>query len=579
MLQTIKARALLVGVATMCVTIGIAAMSLVFGQRLVDDINATRRIASALRNHTIADMYHEGLQSSAYAALTAGELKVPRAEIEKELRDRAAKFRRALADNDKLDLAPDIRTALRGLEEPLAAYIAAAENIVKLAFDDRPAALAGMRAFNDRFENLEKAMGAAGDRLEAAVTDIDDSASRFSSIAMAAELGALVVGMTLTPMLLAYIVFGMLRPLARIKDAMHELAQRNFAVRLPDIDRRDEIGDMAGSIEVFRRSMLDNDRLQAEQGEAHAHAVEERRLAQEHEFAARAVAEETAAAERRQAMQNLADRFETAVGTIIEKVSTHSTELEAAAGTLTKTAETTQELSGVVAAASEEASANVHSVASATEKMTGSVGEIGRQVQESSAIADEAVEQAHKTDARITELSQAANRIGDVVKLITAIAEQTNLLALNATIEAARAGEAGKGFAVVAQEVKALAAQTAKATGEIDTQISGMQTATNEAVAAIKEIGGTIGRISQIAAAIAAAVEEQGAATEEIARNVQEVAAGTTQVASNIVSVNRGASETGQASSQVLSSARALASESRHLKVEVGNFLKTVRTA
>src|SRR5207237_1395922 len=214
--------------------------------------------------------------------------------------------------------------------------------------------------------------------------------------------------------------------------------------------------------------------------------------------------------------------------------------LEAAARTLTKTAEVTQELSGAVAAASEQASANVQSVASATEEMTSSVNEISRQVQESSRIAVEAVKQAQQTDARINELSKAAGRIGDVVKLITAIAEQTNLLALNATIEAARAGEAGRGFAVVASEVKQLASQTAKATDEIGTQIAGMQTATQDSVAAIKEIGGTINRISEIASTIAAAVEEQGAATQEIARNVGEAARGTQQVASNITNVNRG---------------------------------------
>jgi methyl-accepting chemotaxis protein len=208
-------------------------------------------------------------------------------------------------------------------------------------------------------------------------------------------------------------------------------------------------------------------------------------------------------------MQRLADEFQSAVGHIVDTVSTASTGLESAARTLTKTAETTQQLSGVVASASEDASSNVQSVATATEEMTSSVHEIARQVHESSKIAAEAVKQASKTDARITELSNAASRIGDVVKLITAIAEQTNLLALNATIEAARAGEAGKGFAVVAQEVKALAAQTAKATDEIGTQISSMQSATQESVTAIKEIGGTIGRIAEIASAIAAAVEEQ----------------------------------------------------------------------
>jgi methyl-accepting chemotaxis protein len=233
----------------------------------------------------------------------------------------------------------------------------------------------------------------------------------------------------------------------------------------------------------------------------------------------------------------------------------------------------------MVASASEEASSNVQTVASAAEEMSASVSEVGRQVQESSRIAGEAVRQAEKTDARIAQLSQAAGRIGDVVKLITAIAEQTNLLALNATIEAARAGEAGRGFAVVAQEVKALAAQTAKATDEISTQIAGMQTATLESVGAIKEIGATITRISEIATTIAAAVEEQGAATSEIARNVGEAARGTSQVAANIGDVNRGATETGSASTQVLASAQSLSRDSSRLKSELEAFLSTVRAA
>jgi methyl-accepting chemotaxis protein len=264
---------------------------------------------------------------------------------------------------------------------------------------------------------------------------------------------------------------------------------------------------------------------------------------------------------------------------IIATVSSAATELEATAGALTHTAELTQRLSTSVAAASEEASSNVQSVASATEELGSSVNEISRQVQESSRIAGEAVRQAEATDARIAQLSQAASRIGDVVKLITAIAEQTNLLALNATIEAARAGEAGRGFAVVASEVKALASQTAKATEDISTQISSMQSATRESVAAIKEIGTTISRISEIAATVAAAVEEQGGATQEIAKNVQRAARGTAEVASNIVEVNRGAAETGSASGEVLAAAGSLAGESTRLKDEIENFLNTFRAA
>ena len=283
--------------------------------------------------------------------------------------------------------------------------------------------------------------------------------------------------------------------------------------------------------------------------------------------------------EKKASLGKLADEFENAIGKIVSTVSSASSQLEASAGTLTATAERSRDLASKVASASGEASTNVQSVASATEEMSSSVHEIGRQVRESSRIAGEAVDQARKTNERVGELAKAASRIGDVVELINTIAGQTNLLALNATIEAARAGEAGRGFAVVASEVKALAEQTAKATGEISQQINGIQSATDQSVVAIKEIGNTIGKMSEIASSIASAVEEQGAATQEISRSVQQAAAGTTQVSSNIASVERGATETGTASSQVLTAARSLSGESSRLKTEVGKFLTTVRAA
>jgi methyl-accepting chemotaxis protein len=233
----------------------------------------------------------------------------------------------------------------------------------------------------------------------------------------------------------------------------------------------------------------------------------------------------------------------------------------------------------MVAAASEEASTNVQSVACATEELSSSINEISRQVQESARMASTAVDEAGATNGRVEQLAKAASRIGDVVELINAIASQTNLLALNATIEAARAGEAGRGFAVVAAEVKALADQTAKATNEIGQQVVDIQAATEESVGAIKEISGTIEKLSEISSAIAAAVEQQGAATQEISRNVQQAAHGTQQVSSHVVDVQRGASETGHASSQVLSAAQSVASESVRLKSQVEEFLNAVRAA
>ena len=308
-------------------------------------------------------------------------------------------------------------------------------------------------------------------------------------------------------------------------------------------------------------------------------AIRENRDRSEEMRAEKAEAEQIQARLRKAEMCKFADDFESAVGDIIDTVSSASTELELSAGTLTATAERSLELAGMVATASQEASTNVKSVASASERMASSVDDISRQVRDSARIATAAVDQAEKTNNRVGALSKAASRIGDVVELINTIAGQTNLLALNATIEAARAGDAGRGFAVVASEVKALAQQTAKATEEISQQISGIQAATNESVAAIKEIGDTIGRMSEIASSIAQGVEEQGAANQEISQNVRQAAEGTQQVSSNITDVQRGAAETGSASSQVLSAAQSLSSDSNRLKLEVGKFLNSVRAA
>ncbi len=371
----------------------------------------------------------------------------------------------------------------------------------------------------------------------------------FLGLAGAALLLAGIVTLTVARMIS--------RPIAGMTQAMTALAAGDPTVEIPGTGRADEVGRMADAVQVFKVGMAEAERLRTEQAASEARAEEEKKAA----------------------MRRLAEQFERSVGNIVIAVSSAAGELEQAAGSLTRTATVTGELSGSVAAASEQASSNVQSVASAAEEMSSSVDEIGRQVRESSTIAADAVKQAKATDARIGTLSQAAGRIGDVVKLITAIAEQTNLLALNATIEAARAGDAGKGFAVVAQEVKALASQTAKATEEIGAQIVGMQEATRESVAAIKEIDGTIGRISEIAATIAAAMEEQGAATREIARNVHEAAHGTAQVAANIVQVSQGAGETGTASARVLDLAQSLAGDSGRLKVELETFIKTVEAA
>jgi methyl-accepting chemotaxis protein len=382
-----------------------------------------------------------------------------------------------------------------------------------------------------------------------------DAADSYTAALMmlAVILGAAVtIGIGIS----VYLVRDVSGGIASIVKPMQALGRGDLSAEVPHQGEKTEIGAMANTLQVFKEALI-----------------------------AKKAADEAAAAdaeakiERGRRVDGITRNFENVIGEIVQTVSSASTQLEASAGTLSSTAERSQSLTSAVASASGEASANVQSVASATEELSSSVTEIGRQVQESARMATDAVGQARVTNDRVSELSKAASRIGDVVELINTIAGQTNLLALNATIEAARAGDAGRGFAVVASEVKALAEQTAKATGEISLQISGIQGATQESVSAIKEISGSIERLAEISSAIAAAVEEQGASTQEISRNVQQAARGTQQVSANITDVQRGAGETGTASSQVLSSAQSLSSESNRLKAQVGKFLNSVRAA
>jgi methyl-accepting chemotaxis protein len=398
---------------------------------------------------------------------------------------------------------------------------------------------------------LADAVGEAAD--QEATNEASDSSSHLI-VASSILLACLGLALFSFWVVIARIV----RPLSALTGAMGELARGNFEVVLPGLDRKDEIGDMARAVGTFKVKSEEKAREEAEA------KMEQDRIAAE---------------QRKTDMHKLADNFETAVGEVIQTVSSAATELEASATSLTQTAERTQQLTNVVASASEEATVNVQSVASASEELAASVNEISRQVQEASSIAGDAVQKAQSADRRITSLSQASAKIGDVIELINTIASQTNLLALNATIEAARAGEAGRGFAVVASEVKALAEQTAKATAEIGQQVTSIQSATGESVANMKEIGLVIGRIAEISATIAAAVEQQAAATQEISRNVQQAASGTSEVASNITEVSTGASETGSATTQVLGAAKSLAGDTDRLKREVARFLETVRAA
>ena len=373
----------------------------------------------------------------------------------------------------------------------------------------------------------------------------------------ATTIGAIVVVALLSLVTLGYVLRGVTAPITTLTEAMAAVAGGDLAREVPYVGRRNEIGDMAGALAVFRDNLAETERMRRERAEA----------------------EGAAAAQRKADMNRLAERFEAAVGVVVDRVSSAAAELQAAAESLTATAEETTAQAAAVAAAAEQAAANVQTVAAAVEELAASAGEIGQQVSHSTSVAHRAVGEADQTNSRMGSLRTDADEIGAIVGLIGDIAAQTNLLALNATIESARAGEAGRGFAVVAQEVKSLAEQTAKATAEISAQIAGMQGSTTEAVTAISSIGRTIGDMNGIAAAIVAAVEEQGATTAEVARNIQQAALGTNEVTINITGVTQAAETSSSAAAQVLSSASELAVQSDTLRAEVRKFVDFVRAA
>jgi methyl-accepting chemotaxis protein len=346
------------------------------------------------------------------------------------------------------------------------------------------------------------------------------------------------------------------RPIARMTGVMGELSRGNLDVTVPDTDLKNEIGAMAQAVSVFKDGMI-----------------------QARDLAGKEAASQARREARAKKINSLTEDFESAVREVLETVANAAQRMQGTANSMTETASDTSARAGAVANASAEATTNVQTVASATEQLNASVAEISRQVNECSRIAGEAAGQASATNQLVEGLYAAADKIGAVVQLINDIAGQTNLLALNATIEAARAGDAGKGFAVVASEVKNLATQTGNATDEIAGQISAVQSATSEAVTAIRTIAGTVSRINEIVGTIASAVVEQGAATQEIARNVQEAADGTNQVNVNISGVNQAADMTGVAAQQVLSAAKELTDKSDELRQHVQHFLEGVKSA
>jgi methyl-accepting chemotaxis protein len=398
-------------------------------------------------------------------------------------------------------------------------------------------------------DKIVAATNAENEKTEASAHDTD----RFYSTvvwSVAAVVLALLAGG------IAWLALSVVRAIARMTVSMSQLARHDLGTVIAGAGRHDEIGEMAKAVQVFKDSMIEADRLKAEQEQAQRIAVK-----------------------RSQLVDHLTRDFDQKVQGVVHAVASRATQMQASAQSMSATAEQTTKQASAVAAASEESAANVQTVASAAEELSASIAEISRQVSHSNQIAAAAVGEAAKANEMVQGLLNASQKIGEIVALINDIADQTNLLALNATIEAARAGEAGKGFAVVAAEVKNLATQTSKATEEIGTQITSVQGATQNAVNAISSIGKTIAEIDHIAATIAAAVEEQGAATQEIARNVEEAARGTQDVSSNIGGVTAAANSTGAVAGDVLASATSLTTQSDELRGLVQAFLADVKAA
>jgi methyl-accepting chemotaxis protein len=457
---------------------------------------------------------------------------------------------------ERADTPSSLGAAMAAVESEYFGRYGEVRNAIYAAADTGDYPMTG-RAYVDKATAAINTILKLADEIGRAAGDATMAEQQSATAALAWNGAMLAIGLAVALFSLWMVMRGIVAPLTTMTAAMMRLAGGDTSVEIAGARRRDEIGDMAKAVGVFKENMIEADRLRTAQEQAKARAADEQKAA----------------------LHDMAHRFEAAVGGIVGAVASAATEMQSAAQSLSTTAEGASHQATAVAAAATQATTNVQAVASATEELSVSIGEIGQQVGRSAQIARQAVAEARRTDATVDGLAKAAQKIGEVVELIQDIASQTNLLALNATIEAARAGDAGKGFAVVASEVKSLANETARATEEIAAQIAQVQGATGDAVAAIRHIGQRIAEVDEIATMIAAAVEEQGAATREIAGNVQQAAQGTNEVSGTIDGVTRASSEVGAAASQVLGSATELSQQSERLRHEVDRFLETVRAA
>lgn len=467
-----------------------------------------------------------------------------------------AKFRESVGANEKLDLPQSVLEVINQIEAPMADYLNSAEQMVELALATPDAARARLPEYLEKFTRLEDAMGSASDKILESTAKANEESERLSWFGQMAILAAAAAGLGLTLLTNMLTARAVIPPLNAMTNTMTDLAGGNLTVEIPGQDRDDEIGRMAAAVRVFKDNAVA--RVALEKESAAANEQRQQRLTQ---------------------MNGLSAAFEQKMQAVLGTLGDSTTALDRTAQTMTDVAERTSGRAMSVTNSANHTKENTNTVASATTQLTASITEISRHLTQSAASSLAAVDQAAQTNATVASMAAAADKIGNVVSLISDIAAQTNLLALNATIEAARAGDAGKGFAVVASEVKNLASQTAKATEEITGQISDVQNASRASLEAISTISKTINSLNEINSSVSAALEEQQSAAEEIARSVSEVASGSEEVAVNISDVTDAARETHDAGQSVLQASRDLSEQSIDLKREIDQFLARIKSA
>ncbi len=517
------------------------------------DHESTGALYAARMNLTALDLGRMAWRAVAVDSAEAAKERAAMEELGKQFQERSAKVSALLAGKPIAAQVPEMERAFTTLLQT--AMKAADLSASKLGADARALMDQNFTGTLDKMRTDLRAMAEqASEQADARSAALGEEVGAARNQAYAIAAGAIILVMLLG---LWIAMRGVVSPVRNLTATMETLAGGVLNTTVPGVQRGDEIGVMARSVEGFRAGLLEAGQLKAKQEEIKAQAE----------------------IDKRRAMNELADGFQASVGQVVNTLSSASTELTSAATSMASIAEETSRQATTVAAAAEQATTNVQTVASAAEELSSSVLEISRQVATSSQMATDAVGEAERTDATVQGLTNSVTRISEVVRLISEIASQTNLLALNATIEAARAGDAGKGFAVVASEVKHLATQTARATEDISGRIGEIQSATSESVGAIGRISRVIRDMNDIAMSIASAVEQQGAATQEIARNVMQAAEGTRQVSSNIGAVTQASTETGTAASQVQSTSAEVAQQADGLRGEVDRFLDRVRAA